>query len=66
MKSVSSPMTDGPRPRFGFSLVIDVCCENGILQAVEGGCMIFHCPDHMTLCIKDGEVLSYESHGVRQ
>lgn len=46
--------------------VCEVCCENGRLEAVECGCLIFYCPDHMTLCIKDGEVIAYESRGVRQ
>ncbi len=57
---------EGPLPPFGNSFQIEVCCDNGVLEAVECGCLIFHCPEHMTLCIKDGEVLAARTNGIRQ
>ncbi len=66
MKNAFPVVTGPPQPRSGTSFVAEVCCENGILEAVECGCLIFHCPDHMTLCIKDGEVIAARTNGIRQ
>ncbi len=66
MKNAFPATNEGPRPHFGNSFQIDVCCPNGVLEAVECDCIIFHCPDHMTLCIKDGEVLAARTNGIRQ
>ncbi len=65
MKNVFPVVSGAPQPRFGNRFVTTICCGNGILEEHEG-CMIFHCAEHMTLCIKDGEVLAARTNGIRQ
>jgi len=45
--------------------VCNTCCENGKLRT-ENGTVIFECPEHMTLVIFAGAVISATSHGTRQ
>lgn len=46
--------------------VCEACCDQVVIEGVGGGMLIYHCDLHMTLCIRDGEVLSAQTNGIRQ
>ena len=39
------PEAPGPTLRSDAKFVCETCCDQGVLQSVEGGCIIFHCPN---------------------
>ena len=56
-----------PQLRNGTEFVCNLCCGNGQMYYDRAsGCVIWNCPDHMRLVLKDGKVLEAQPLGVRQ